>query len=43
MLQAPEKLYGADIGSSYQGQGLILSKHFSTSTDHWQMHQATTK
>ena len=38
MLQAPEKLYGTDIGSSYQGQGLILSKHFSTSTDHWQMH-----
>lgn len=24
----PEKLYGADIGSSYQGQGLMLSKQF---------------
>ena len=42
MLQAPEKLYGAEIGSSYQGQGLILSKHFSTSTSHWQMHQPST-
>ena len=37
MLQAPEKLYGAEIGSSYQGQGLILSKHFSPPTSRWQM------
>ena len=40
MLQAPEKLYGTGIGSSYQGQGLILSKHFSASTSHWQMDQS---
>ncbi len=37
MLEIPEKLYGADIGSSYQGQGLILSKHFLPETNHWQM------
>jgi dCTP deaminase len=24
----PDKLYGAGIGSSYQRQGLALSKHF---------------
>ena len=36
MLQAPEKLYGAEIGSSYQGQGLILSKHFSASANRGQ-------
>ena len=24
----PERLYGRDIGSNYQGQGLKLSKHF---------------
>ncbi len=24
----PRELYGAGIGSSYQGQGLALSKHF---------------
>lgn len=35
MLQVPEKLYGAEIGSSYQGQGLILSKHFLPQTSHW--------
>lgn len=35
MLEAPEKLYGAEIGSSYQGQGLILSKHFSAPTSPW--------
>ena len=37
MLEIPEKLYGAEIGSSYQGQGLILSKHFQPKTSHWQM------
>jgi dCTP deaminase len=42
MLEAPEKLYGAEIGSSYQGQGLILSKHFSAPTSHWQMGQSPT-
>ncbi len=36
MLQAPDKLYGAGIGSSYQGQGLILSKHFLPETAHRQ-------
>ncbi len=29
MAARPEKLYGQDIGSNYQGQGLKLSKHFS--------------
>lgn len=28
MLAVPEKLYGFGIGSSYQSQGLALSKHF---------------
>ena len=28
MLEAPEILYGRDLGSNYQGQGLKLSKHF---------------
>jgi len=28
MLAPPAKLYGRDIGSSYQSQGLALSKHF---------------
>lgn len=28
MQTRPEKLYGADLGSNYQGQGLKLSKHF---------------
>jgi dCTP deaminase len=28
MLEAPETLYGRDMGSTYQGQGLKLSKHF---------------
>jgi dCTP deaminase len=28
MLERPAKLYGAKIGSSYQGQGLTLSKYF---------------
>ena len=28
MLEAPEHLYGAGIGSSYHQQGLTLSKHF---------------
>ena len=29
MAEVPEQLYGADIASNYQGQGLKLSKHFS--------------
>ena len=28
MAERPERLYGADIKSNYQGQGLKLSKHF---------------
>ncbi|QPH53153.1 2'-deoxycytidine 5'-triphosphate deaminase [Pontivivens ytuae] len=28
MAERPAKLYGADMGSNYQGQGLKLSKHF---------------
>jgi len=30
MTAPPETLYGADIKSNYQGQGLKLSKHFKT-------------
>ncbi|WP_390914941.1 2'-deoxycytidine 5'-triphosphate deaminase [Pseudosulfitobacter sp. SM2401] len=30
MAQAPTQLYGADLKSNYQGQGLKLSKHFKT-------------
>ena len=30
MADRPEQLYGADIASNYQGQGLKLSKHFRT-------------
>lgn len=28
MLEVPDRLYGTDIGSNYQAQGLRLSKHF---------------
>lgn len=28
MAQVPDRLYGADLASNYQGQGLKLSKHF---------------
>lgn len=28
MTEVPTQLYGADIASNYQGQGLKLSKHF---------------
>lgn len=30
LTQEPDILYGPDIGSSYQGQGLALSKQFKT-------------
>ncbi|OCX60963.1 2'-deoxycytidine 5'-triphosphate deaminase [Thioclava sp. SK-1] len=30
MSQRPERLYGADLKSNYQGQGLKLAKHFVT-------------
>jgi len=29
MLAPPDRLYGADVGSSYQGQETMLSKHFA--------------
>jgi len=32
MAARPEALYGADLKSNYQGQGLRLSKHFRRST-----------
>ncbi|HRN85207.1 MAG TPA: 2'-deoxycytidine 5'-triphosphate deaminase, partial [Hyphomicrobium sp.] len=28
MAELPEQLYGSDLGSHYQAQGLKLSKHF---------------
>jgi dCTP deaminase len=28
MSEVPEALYGAELASNYQGQGLRLSKHF---------------
>lgn len=28
MASRPERLYGADLGSAYQGQSLKLAKHF---------------
>ena len=31
LMSAPDRLYGPDIGSSYQNQGLALSKHFRRS------------
>ena len=30
MSETPQALYGVDIKSNYQGQGLKLSKHFKT-------------
>jgi dCTP deaminase len=32
MLETPDKLYGADVGSNYQGQETMLSKHFVEQT-----------
>jgi dCTP deaminase len=29
MIEEPDVLYGADVGSSYQGQQTMLSKHFT--------------
>ena len=37
MLEAPDKLYGPGIGSSYQGEGLILSGHFKPSSTYQQL------
>ncbi len=34
MLEAPDKLYGPKIGSSYQGAGLVLSGHFKPTPTH---------
>ncbi|MCW5770896.1 MAG: 2'-deoxycytidine 5'-triphosphate deaminase [Rhodospirillaceae bacterium] len=28
LTRQPDRLYGADLGSNYQAQGLRLSKHF---------------
>lgn len=33
MLELPDKLYGEEIGSSYQYQGITLSKHFKLHND----------
>ena len=30
MLHRPKSLYGRDLGSNYQAQGLKLSKHFKS-------------
>ena len=32
MLEPPDKLYGADVHSNYQGQETMLSKHFVEQT-----------
>src|SRR5205814_4337679 len=32
MTERPKKLYGEDMGSNYQAQGLKLSKHFRAAT-----------
>ena len=32
LLEVPSKVYGMGIGSSYQSQGLALSKHFKRAT-----------
>lgn len=32
MLEAPDRLYGADVRSNYQGQETMLSKHFTEQT-----------
>jgi len=37
MMEPPEKLYGPEIGSSYQGEGLTLSSHFLPESSHWQL------
>ena len=37
MMESPEKLYGPEIGSSYQGEGLTLSSHFLPESSHWQL------
>ena len=29
MIEEPDVLYGEDVGSSYQGQQTMLSKHFT--------------
>lgn len=33
MLEEPDQLYGADVGSHYQGQVSMLSKHFNPEVD----------
>jgi len=34
MAEQPDVLYGEDIGSNYQGQETMLSKHFLEHTRH---------
>ena len=37
MMEPPDKLYGTNIGSSYQGAGLVLSGHFKPASDYQQL------
>jgi dCTP deaminase len=32
MIERPDQLYGEDVGSNYQGQETMLSKHFAAQT-----------
>jgi dCTP deaminase len=43
MLESPKKMYGAARGSSYQGRGLILSKHFRPLVDQGELPVADTE
>jgi dCTP deaminase len=40
LLEPSEKVYGRDVQSSYQGQALALSKHFTRPDDRWGVPQA---
>lgn len=35
MIDEPDRLYGADVGSNYQGQETMLSKHFTEQAAPW--------
>jgi dCTP deaminase len=43
MLESPKKIYGSARGSSYQGRGLILSKHFRPLVDQGELPVADAK
>jgi dCTP deaminase len=43
MLETPKKMYGTSRGSSYQGRGLILSKHFRPLVDQGELPVAVTQ